>query len=243
MTEKGTSVIHEFAGTYVLLNHVQDKYLDGRNPEDVALRQKINDFVEEIRPHVAGIIWSYARTSDFNGNAFDGEGEKKRNPAFKEGDHEVTNNDGKGLDSGFLVNLAKINPGKIILAGLYFEACSEGTATTIKQGLGIPVAVPKDLTNQPEAPFEKEWHNAAARMEAAKIDVTSTSKMLLEGEKQAKCLQLGSGFMQPKDPETPATDSRFTRSPVTVTPVNIAPVKIEPAKYVSLERPARPLKL
>lgn len=223
-------------GTYVLLNHVQDKYLDARDPDNVALRQKINDFVEEIRPHVKGIIWSYARTSDMNGKAFDEANEMQNNAAFRPGDAVVTNNDGKGLDSGFLRAVSALDPGKIILAGLYFEACSIGTATTLREGLGIPVAVPMELANAPEKPFEAEYHAAARRMEAIKIDVRTGAAGHIEAERNnSQRLALGSGFMGPADkPASPPVASKFTAAavekPATVTPAVIRPAPPKPLK-------------
>ncbi|MDE1152127.1 MAG: hypothetical protein PW788_06260 [Micavibrio sp.] len=226
-------------GTYVLLNHVQDKYLDARDPDNVALRQKINDFVEEIRPHVKGIIWSYAKTSDMNGNGFNLDNEKQNNPAFREGDAMVTNNDGKGLDSGFLQDISKINPGKIILAGLYFEACSIGTATTLRESFGIPVAVPMELANAPERPFEAEYHSAGKRMEAIKIDVRTTAAGHIEAEKNNQILSLGSGFVKPSGiAESPmlATNSKFS-APAADKPLGAATLtEVQPVA-------AKPLKL
>lgn len=162
----------------VVINHVQDSYLDPKNPVDVALRQKINDYVESIRPFVKGIAWSFAHGKNASGIEFDAEHE--RSPAWRPGDIELVNNDGKGQDSGFLQKLNAAQPGAVILAGVYFEACSKGTATTIKQGLGIPVAVPQDLADAPDPQFSYHYERVAKEMAQSGIDVKSSSRQLLE---------------------------------------------------------------
>lgn len=162
----------------VVINHVQDSYLDPKNPVDVALREKINDYVESIRPFVKAIAWSFAHGKNVRGIEFDAAHE--RSPAWRPGDIELVNNDGKGQDSGFLQKLNAAQPGAVILAGVYFEACSKGTATTIKQGLGIPVAVPQDLADAPDPQFSYHYESVAREMAEAGIDVKSSSRQLLE---------------------------------------------------------------
>ncbi|HYD17539.1 MAG TPA: GNAT family N-acetyltransferase [Patescibacteria group bacterium] len=167
----------------VVINHVQDSYLDPKNPVDVALRQKIYDFVDQIRPHVKGIAWSFAHGTNARNISFDADHE--RSPAWRPGDIELVNNDGKGLDSGFLQKLSAAEPGAVILAGVYFEACSKGTATTIREALGIPVAVPRDLADAPDPQFAYHFESAAKEMSQAGIDVTATSEALLLQAAQA----------------------------------------------------------
>jgi hypothetical protein len=162
----------------VVINHVQDSYLDPKNPVDVALRQKINDYVDSIRPFVKGIAWSFAHGTNASNVKFDAEHE--RSPAWRPGDIELVNNEGKGQDSGFLQKLNAAQPGAVILAGVYFEACSKGTATTIKEGLGIPVAVPRDLADAPDPQFSYHYESVAKEMAQSGIDVKSSSRQLLE---------------------------------------------------------------
>ncbi len=162
----------------VVINHVQDSYLDPKNPVDAALRQKINDYVEEIRPFVKGIAWSFAHGMNARNIEFDAAHE--RSPSWRPGDIELVNNDGKGQDSGFLKKLSDAQPGAVILAGVYFEACSKGTATTIREGLGIPVAVPQDLADAPDPQFAYHYESAAKEMAQSGIDVKSSCIDLLQ---------------------------------------------------------------
>ncbi len=164
-------------GTVLLLNHVQSSYLDSNNPEDVALRQKIYDFVEQARPYVDKVVWSYADSKTALGS-FDIDIE--RPDVFREGDIEVQNNNGKGDEPQFLQTMFDIDPDQLILAGVYFEACSHGTATSIKQNFGSRVAVPMDLTNKADANSESYYREVALQMEAMGIDVRSTSDELLD---------------------------------------------------------------
>ena len=168
----------------MVINHVQDSYLDPNNPVDAALRQKINDFVEEIRPFVKGIAWSFAEGTNARNVEYDAAGERARSPAFRPGDIELVNNEGKGQDSGFLKKLEAAGPGAVILAGVYYEACSMGTASTIREALRIPVAVPKDLADAAAPDCAYHHESAASAMAQIGIDVKSMAAQLLEEAKQ-----------------------------------------------------------
>ncbi|MGH1378780.1 MAG: hypothetical protein ACRBB3_08155 [Alphaproteobacteria bacterium] len=162
----------------LIVNHVQDGYLNQNNPDDVALRQKILDFVEEARPHVDKVAWSYAMKNSPQGLPFNLA--KERAETFQSDDATLTNNDGKGLDSNFLQKVYDEKPDHVILVGVYFEACSAATATNIKQNLGVEVSVPMDVTNPAEAPFEDYYNKVTTELDEIGIDVKSTSSELLE---------------------------------------------------------------
>lgn len=163
----------------LIVNHVQSGYLDQNNPEDVALRQKILDFVEEARPHVSKIAWSYAMKDSHQGLPFN---IAKERPETFQKDHDLTltNNEGKGLDSNFLQDVFDENPDHVILVGVYFEACSAGTAKNIKQNIGIKVSVPMDMTNPAEPAFKDFYDSVAKDLQASGIDVKTPSAELLE---------------------------------------------------------------
>lgn len=200
----------------VVINHVQDSYLDPKNPVDVALRQKINDYVEQIRPFVKGIAWSFAHGKNASGIEFDAAHE--RSPSWRPGDIELVNNEGKGQDSGFLQKLNAAQPGAVILAGVYFEACSKGTATTIKEGLGIPVAVPQDLADAPDPQFSYHYESVAKEMAQNGIDVKSSCDELLQ--KVAAAPYNGPGVSPPAEFKLPQTvadatpQQQFTIRPI-----------------------------
>ena len=162
----------------LIVNHVQDGYLNQNNPDDVTLRQKILDFVEEARPHVDKVAWSYAMKNGPQGLPFNLA--KERPETFQNDDLTLTNNDGKGLDSNFLQNVFDEKPDHVILVGVYFEACSAGTATNIKQNLGVKVSVPMDVTNPAEPPFEDYYNRVTKELDDIDIDIKSTSRELLE---------------------------------------------------------------
>lgn len=163
--------------TMILVNHVQNGYLSENDPEDVALRQKILDFVEEARPHVDDIAWSYA-TNGVHNIPFNLA--KERTETYQDNDITLVNNDGKGLDSGFLKNIYDADPDHVILIGVYFEACSADTASTIKSNLDVHVSVPMDMTNSAMPPFKTHYDAQAKRLSDQGIDVTSSSKDLLD---------------------------------------------------------------
>ncbi len=163
----------------LIVNHVQSGYLDQNDPDDVALRQKILDFVEEARPHVNKIAWSYAMKDSLQGLPFNIATERPET-FQKDADLTLTNNDGKGLDSNFLQKIFDESPGHVILVGVYFEACSAGTAKNIKQNIGIKVSVPMDMTNPAEPPFKDFYDNVAKDLQASGIDVKTPSAELLE---------------------------------------------------------------
>ncbi len=165
----------------LLVNHVQEGYLDSRNPDDVALREKILNFVDEARPHVDNIAWSYAHKDGINGMPFNIA--KERSEHYDPSDLTLTNNDGKGLDSNFLLDLNDAKPDHVILVGVFFEACSAGTAMTIKENLGVDVYVPMDMTNPAEAPFEDHYRKVEQELSDKGIDVKSTSAQLLDALK------------------------------------------------------------
>lgn len=171
------------AGTVLLLNHVQSGYLDPNNPEDVALRQKIYEYVEKARPHVDRVVWAYASQTTPLGTSFSLAGE--RPPAWREGDIEVLNNNGKGDEPEFLRTMHDLKPDHVILAGVYFEACSNRTATTIKQNFGAKVSTPMDLTNAPAPdPESKTFYlRVKSEMAAKGIDVDTSSGKILDAIK------------------------------------------------------------
>lgn len=162
----------------LIVNHVQSGYLNQNDPEDVALRQKILDFVEEARPHVNKIAWSYAMKDNHQGLPFNIATERPE--TFQDNDLTLTNNEGKGLDSNFLQDVFNEKPDHVILVGVYFEACSAGTAKNIKQNIGAKVSVPMDMTNPAEPAFKDFYYKVAEDLQASGIDVKTSSAELLE---------------------------------------------------------------
>lgn len=164
------------AGTLLLVNHVQEGFIDSNNPADVALRQQILDYVEELRPYVNEVAWSYATKFKANGLPFNLA--KERPSTYQPYDLTLENEDGHGLDSNFLKRVFDTQADHVILVGVFFEACSASTAKTLKDSLGIKVSVPMDITNPPERGFEKFYHDMAAELKAKGIDVKSSSAEL-----------------------------------------------------------------
>lgn len=163
-------------GTLLLVNHVQNAYLDPNNPDDVELQQKIFDFVDGLRPNVDNIAWSYAMETRHEGLPFNVESERPK--SYKAGDIVLTNNDGNGLDSGFLQTIFDIDPDHVILVGVYFEACSAATAMTIKDSISTSISVPMDMTNPPDELFADYYNSKRQELHDKGIDVTSPSSRL-----------------------------------------------------------------
>jgi hypothetical protein len=166
----------------ILVNHVQEGYLNSKDPKDVELKNKILNFVEEAREHANNVAWSYARNSSPTGLPFDIA--KERPATYQKNDLTLTNNNGKGTDSNFLQDVYDAKPDHIILVGVFFEACSAGTATTIKESMDVKISVPMDMTNPPEPPFEDHYKNVQKQLQSIGIDVKSSSTELLNGMKK-----------------------------------------------------------